>query len=51
MRAQKVPESIGIEIKGNPEFISDEELLVVADAVIAQVIERLTVPHSIASSL
>ncbi len=46
MRAQNVPESIGILIKGNPEFISDEALMKIADEVAAGAIERLTREHA-----
>jgi hypothetical protein len=49
MRAQNVPESIGILIKGNPEFISDEALMKVADEVAAGAIERLTTAHATAA--
>ncbi len=42
MRAQNVPESIGIHIKGNPEYISDEALMEVCDEVCTQTIEKLT---------
>ena len=42
MRAQNVPESIGIHIGRNPEFISDEDLMKVADRVVLQVIARLS---------
>ncbi len=42
MRAQNVPESIGIHIKGNPEYITDEALMEVCDEVCAQTVEKLT---------
>ncbi len=42
MRSQRVPVSIAIEIKGNPEFISDVELAIVADHVIEQAVLRLS---------
>ena len=45
MRSQRVPESIAIEIKGNPEFIGDDELSRVADQVIEQVVGKLTKEH------
>ena len=45
MRAQNVPESIGIHIGRNPEFISDEELMKVADRVAREAIERLSGTH------
>lgn len=45
MRSQRVPESIAIEIKGNPEFIDAAALADVADQVTAQVVERLTREH------
>ncbi len=49
MRAQNVPESIGILINGNPEFISEEALMKVADEVTAGCIERLTREHTVAA--
>jgi hypothetical protein len=45
MRSQRVPESIAIEIKCNPEFIGADELARVADQVIEQVVARLTKEH------
>jgi hypothetical protein len=47
MRSQRVPQSIAIEIKGNPEFIPDEELAIVADRVIEQIVDRLTREHAV----
>jgi hypothetical protein len=49
MRAQNVPESIGILIKGNPEFIAEEALMKVADQVAVAAIERLTSAHGTAT--
>lgn len=43
MRSQRVPASIAIEIKGNPEFISDEALSGIADDVIEKAVERLSI--------
>jgi len=45
MRSQKVPESIAVEIKGNPEFVSAEDLQRIADDVIEKVVDRLTKKH------
>ena len=45
LRSQRVPESIVIEIKGNPEFISDEELAEVSQELVAQLVARLTTEH------
>jgi hypothetical protein len=45
MRSQRVPQSIAIEIRGNPEFIDDVELARIADQVIEQVVARLTQEH------
>lgn len=42
MHSQRVPETIAVEIKGNPEFVSAEMLVRIADEVTAQVVERLT---------
>ena len=47
LRSQRVPESIVIEIKGNPEFITDEELARVSQEVVEQIVERLTTEHRI----
>ena len=46
MKSQNVPASVAIHIKGNPEFIPDDELMKVADQVLEQAIERLTKVHS-----
>ena len=46
MKSQNVPESIAIHIKGNPEFISDDELMQVADRVLQEAVERLTKVHA-----
>ena len=46
MKAQHVPESIAIHIKGNPEFISDDELMIVADNVLEEAVSRLTGTNS-----
>ncbi len=42
MQAQNVPASVAILIKGNPEFIADDELMVVADRVMEEAVDRLT---------
>ena len=47
LRSQRVPESIVVEIKGNPEFISDEALAAVSVQVVNQIVERLTVEHRV----
>ena len=47
LRSQRVPESIAIEIKGNPEFITDEALAKVSQEVVEQIVERLTTEHRI----
>ena len=46
MKAQRVPESIMIQIKGNPEFFSQDELMGVADNVLEEAIKRLTEFHT-----
>ena len=46
MKSQNVPESVAIHIKGNPEFIADDELMKVADKILVEAIERLTKVHS-----
>jgi len=46
MRSQKVPESIAIMVKGNPEYISVEKLELVCDQVAEEVRVRLTQAHA-----
>jgi hypothetical protein len=46
MRSQKVPESIAIMVRGNPEYISVEKLELVCDQVVEEVRVRLTQAHS-----
>jgi hypothetical protein len=46
MRSQKVPESIAIMVKGNPEYISVEKLELVCDQVADEVRVRLTQAHT-----
>ena len=46
MRSQKVPESIAIMVKGNPEYISVEKLELVCDQVAEEVRVRLTQTHA-----
>ena len=46
MRSQKVPESIAIMVKGNPEYISVEKLELVCDQVAEEVRVRLTQVHA-----
>jgi hypothetical protein len=45
LRSQRMPESIVVEIKGNPEFVTDEELVNVSRKVTDEVVERLSVKH------
>ena len=47
MHSQCVPESIAIEIRGNPEFIDDEKLAALANWVVEQAVDRLTREHAI----
>jgi hypothetical protein len=42
MRAQRVPASTAIEIKCNPEFVGDDELAGIADALIEEAVARLS---------
>lgn len=42
MKSQNVPDSVAVMIKGNPELVSDDELMKVADRVLVDVVERLT---------
>jgi hypothetical protein len=46
MRSQNVPESIAIMVKGNPEYIAQEELKRVCDLVVEDVLVRLTRVHA-----
>lgn len=46
MRSQNVPESIAIMVKGNPEYIPQEELSRVCDQVVEGVLVRLTRVHA-----
>ena len=46
MRSQKVPESIAIMVRGNPEYISVEKLELVCDEVVDEVRVRLTQTHT-----
>ncbi|MBK8739147.1 MAG: hypothetical protein IPM02_06155 [Betaproteobacteria bacterium] len=45
MSSQRVPETIAIEIMGNPEWVSAEALEAIAADVTAKVVERLTRQH------
>ena len=47
LRSQRVPESIVIEVSGNPEFISDEELAAVSAQMVTQIVARLTAEHRV----
>ena len=42
MKSRSVPDRIAILVKGNPEFISDEELGLLAQRVLAEALERFT---------
>ena len=46
MRSQNVPESITIMVKGNPEYIAQDELNKVCDQVVEEVLVRLTRVHA-----
>ena len=45
MRSQQVPESIAITVKGNPEYVSEDELATIAEDLIQQSVQRLTTVH------
>ena len=42
LASEDIPDSIAIVIKGNPESISDDELIEVADRVLEEVVECLS---------
>jgi hypothetical protein len=42
MKSRNVPDRIGILVPGNPEFISDPELDLLAQHVLAETLQRLT---------
>ena len=42
MKSRDVAESAAVLVKGQPEAVSDEELMRIADGVLEQVVERLT---------
>ena len=46
MKAQRVPRTIAVEIKGNPEFVSDEALEPIAGKVTQDAVQRLTQEHA-----
>jgi hypothetical protein len=46
MRSQNVPESIAIMVKGNPEYIAQDELNRICDQVVEDVLVRLTRVHA-----
>jgi len=46
MKAQRVPGSIAVQIPGNPEFVSDDELVPLAADVTREVVARLTQEHA-----
>ncbi len=45
LRSQRVPESIVVEIKGNPEFVSDEELARQSQKMVEEIVRQLTIEH------
>jgi hypothetical protein len=45
LRSQRFPESIVVEIKGNPEFVTDEDLAKISGKMADDVAERLTARH------
>jgi hypothetical protein len=45
LRSQRVPESIVVEIKGNPEFVSDQELERQSQEMVDTLVTRLTAEH------
>lgn len=42
VRANKLPESTLVMIPGNPEFVTKEELTVLADRALAEIVGKLT---------
>ena len=42
MKSRNVPDWIGILVPGNPEFISDPQLDLLAQHVLAETLQRLT---------
>jgi hypothetical protein len=42
LRSQRVPESISLEIKGNPEFVTYDELVTLSQNLIDDIAARLT---------
>lgn len=42
VRANQLPESANVVIPGNPEYVSKEELRILADRALAEIIDRLT---------
>jgi hypothetical protein len=45
LRSQRFPESIVIEIKGNPEFIDDAELAKISATMADDIAKRLAARH------
>jgi hypothetical protein len=45
LRSQRFPESIVVEIKGNPEFVDDQELLKISTAMSEDIAKRLAKRH------
>jgi hypothetical protein len=45
LRSQRFPEAIVVEIKGNPEFVTDEELSAISRKMAADVAKQLTIRH------
>jgi hypothetical protein len=42
LRSQRFPETIVVEIKGNPEFVTDEELAKISTKMTDDIAQRLT---------
>jgi hypothetical protein len=45
LRSQQFPESIVVEIKGNPEFVDDQELSKISTAMSEDIAKRLAKRH------
>ena len=43
IRANKLPESTAVMIPGNPEYVSYEKLMALADSAIEDIVKKLTV--------
>jgi hypothetical protein len=42
MKSRNVPDRIAILVRGNPEFISDEKLELLAEQVLTEAVARIT---------